>query len=91
MSSSASGWKEKSLVEGGDLLLAGVGQVEPEVLVALQQVGDRLAIDAVEEAHAANARSDPGRPGRRQIAAPARAILLRSSALGPVDTGKVCV
>ena len=48
------------LAESRDLLLARIGEVEPEVLVALQQPGDRVAVDPVEDAHAGNARSTPG-------------------------------
>ena len=80
----------ESLAQRRHLVRAGVGQVQPEVLVALQQPGDLVAVDAVEEAHASKldpAPDDLGLP----FAARLPPILLRSSALEPVVTGKVCV
>ena len=49
----------EDLAELTQLLLPRIGQVEPEVLVALEQPGDRLAVDALEEAHTATLGADP--------------------------------
>ncbi len=77
---------ERERVEGEDLGQrrhlgrAGIGEVEPEVLVALQKAADLVPVDAVEEAHAATLdppadaveRRIPGLRGRRSCYGPLR-------------------
>ena len=74
------------------LLVARVVEVEPEVLVAGQQLRDRLAVDAVEEAHVAKLDSSRGRRETRsdEFHTQGPAILLRCPALRPGYTGEVC-
>jgi len=46
-----------------DLLPARVAEIEPKVLVALQQLGDSISVQVVEEAHAATLDTPPDAPG----------------------------
>ena len=68
----------EDVFEFGDLLLARVGEVEPEVLVALQQLGDRVAVDPVEDAHGATLDRHPDAPDPATVRALGRTFVRQS-------------
>ena len=53
MSSIATGCRPSTLAERLDLLGVGLGEVEPEELVALAQLGEAVAVDALQNLHRA--------------------------------------